>query len=180
MYLSNSINNSVAIAIVYFSYTHYSTIKTSLLFNDAKTKKIENQIKLIVDISFLFSVFLFGNWIVHFLLTTFTKGENCPFTNAVRRNLNNSFEHFVIFMGIFSYCLISVNGKNDLNLVGYKKKEFVLLANWFVISRGLYGVLSLIDAKFHLYLKELGSGLGFLAIIAMLSSLAGYSLFDHI
>lgn len=99
-------------ALVYFSFTHYSTIKDELLFNDAKTKKVESQIKLIVEISFLFSIFLFVNWVIHFLLTTFGKAtENDNIVNAIKRNINVSFEHFVIFIGIFSYCLISEKGK---------------------------------------------------------------------
>jgi hypothetical protein len=57
--------------------------------------------------------------------------------------------------------------------VGYKKKEFVLLANWFVISRAIYGVLSLIDGKLNWNLRELGSALGFFTILAMLSAVAG-------
>lgn len=64
--------------------------------------------------------------------------------------------------------------------MGYKKKEFVLFSNWFIISRVLYGVFSLFDAKFHTYFRELGSGIGLLIIIVMLSAVAGHSILDYI
>lgn len=55
-------------------------------------------------------------------------------------------------------------------VVGYGKKEFVLIANWFILSRILYTVLSVVDAKFPYNFRELGSTLGlFSSAIALLN-----------
>lgn len=114
---------SVAAGIAWGSLTFYSSIKDHLLFNEAKIKKLDNQIDLLTQIAFFFSIFLLVNWTILFLLTSFcNRTGECSIVAALRRNIGSSIEQFVIFVGLYGYLLSKGGCKYVYSLVGLKKK----------------------------------------------------------
>lgn len=92
--------------LAWASHSYYSDLKEFALFNDAKFKKSSQQIKMITALAYQFSIFILGNVAFIFLFTTlFSFSYENRFIMAVRRNISNSLEQFVIFLGLYAYIL---------------------------------------------------------------------------
>ena len=62
----------------------------------------------------------------------------------------------------------------------FEDYELILLANWFLMGRYLYGLGSLVEAKTGFNFRELGTVLNTIAILVMLAQIAGFDVFEMI
>ena len=146
---------------------------------DEKTKSLDQQIKLITQICLLFSVFVVVNWILHFLVSTFSKTQLNNYAYAFRRNVSNSLQHFVIFLGLYAYSITQKSCILLIKIVGLKRKQILIIANWFVLARIIYGVFSVVDVKFSYNFRELGSTISISTIAILLLNVAGWNIFPY-
>ena len=94
----------MALVLAWLSHAHYDSLPT--LFASAKIDKSKQQLKFIAAIAYQLSIFVLGNVFIMFLLTSIVNvAYDHYLVMALRRNISNSLEQFIIFIGLFAYII---------------------------------------------------------------------------
>ena len=96
----------VAVLIAWLACSFYDNIKGVLLFEDMKFKKFNQQIRILSEVGFVFSIFILIIKIIIFVLThLLNKSNEIALVMSLKVVKSNSFMNFIIFFGLYAYVI---------------------------------------------------------------------------